>query len=138
MRPNALGRTMSISVVCPACQSKMRAPDAALGRTGRCPRCGHNVTVIVRKWFYRELGQDQGPFSPAEFLELARRQRVGPETLVRKGAEGRWVPVCKIRGLFFGVGDVPARLAPPLATPLPLADTDHDLQALAAMFGDED
>lgn len=129
---------MSISVICPACQSKMRAPDDALGRTGRCPRCGNNVTVIVRKWYYRELGQEQGPFSPAEFLEMARRKRIGPETLVRKGALGRWVAACKIRGLFFGAGDRPARLAPPPTSALPLVDTDHDVVSLAAMFGDED
>lgn len=39
---------MPISVVCPKCQSKMLAPDAAAGKAVRC-KCGGVVPVVVAK-----------------------------------------------------------------------------------------
>jgi DNA-directed RNA polymerase subunit RPC12/RpoP len=34
-----------ISFVCPTCNSKLRAADTLVGRSGPCPRCGEPVVV---------------------------------------------------------------------------------------------
>jgi hypothetical protein len=34
-----------ISVLCPACQARLRAPRQLLGRTSPCPRCKEQVLV---------------------------------------------------------------------------------------------
>jgi hypothetical protein len=36
---------MPLSLACPSCRSKLKAPDAALGKTLQCPRCGAPVLV---------------------------------------------------------------------------------------------
>ncbi len=38
---------MPIPVTCPSCQTRLKAPDAAAGRTTRCPSCGEPVTVVA-------------------------------------------------------------------------------------------
>ncbi len=48
---------MPTRVVCPSCGCKMRAPDGAVGRTGRCLRCKAPVAVPPR--------QGAGPEGPA-------------------------------------------------------------------------
>jgi hypothetical protein len=57
---------------------------------------------MPRLWYYREMGQEIGPLSPLRVLELVGEGLIGPETLVRKGRDGKWVPACKIQGLFIG------------------------------------
>ena len=36
---------MPIHVQCNNCQRRFRAPDAGLGKTGRCPNCGNRITI---------------------------------------------------------------------------------------------
>jgi hypothetical protein len=36
---------LSISVTCPACESKIRAPENMAGRKAKCPKCGQSVAV---------------------------------------------------------------------------------------------
>lgn len=43
--PVFLGFTMTVSLLCPACQAKLKAPEASAGRTLRCPRCRQSITV---------------------------------------------------------------------------------------------
>lgn len=36
---------MSVSVICPSCSAKLRAPDEMVGRKTKCPKCGVRVVV---------------------------------------------------------------------------------------------
>ena len=36
---------MSIVVKCDGCQRKFKAPDAAMGKTGKCPNCGTRIAI---------------------------------------------------------------------------------------------
>jgi ribosomal protein S27E/predicted nucleic acid-binding Zn ribbon protein len=36
---------MSITVKCPSCGQRTKAPDSAAGKVGKCPRCGNKVLV---------------------------------------------------------------------------------------------
>jgi predicted RNA-binding Zn-ribbon protein involved in translation (DUF1610 family) len=36
---------MALSVACPTCGAKLRAPNNAAGRSFKCPKCGKQVTV---------------------------------------------------------------------------------------------
>ena len=36
---------MSVVVECPACSTKLSAPDAAAGRQAKCPRCSRPIDV---------------------------------------------------------------------------------------------
>lgn len=40
---------MSIPVVCPSCHAKMRAPETAVGRKARCPKCKAAISVPVNR-----------------------------------------------------------------------------------------
>lgn len=40
---------MPISVTCPTCNARTRAPDVAAGRRARCPKCGTSVAVPARE-----------------------------------------------------------------------------------------
>ena len=52
------------------------------------------------EWYCRLMGSELGPLTKDELLEMARSFRLTPEDLVRKGANGRWMPGYSIHGLF--------------------------------------
>ncbi|MHB8861869.1 MAG: DUF4339 domain-containing protein [Pirellulaceae bacterium] len=53
------------------------------------------------KWFYQtSAGQPSGPVDSRDLRRLADAGIVRPETLVRKGASGRWVRAEKVQRLF--------------------------------------
>lgn len=98
----ARNHAMPVTVMCPRCAKKMRAPQQARGRLVRCTGCDEPFAVTPRPWFYQIQGQEKGPVCPAVLLALAGQGKVGPDTLVRKGEVGRWVPAARISGLFRG------------------------------------
>jgi hypothetical protein len=55
---------------------------------------------VMSQWYYKVLGQEAGPVSPAELKELAGSGFLTPDVLVRKGADGDWFPAADVRGLF--------------------------------------
>jgi hypothetical protein len=67
---------MPLSVTCPACTARLRAPDAAMGRTLRCPKCKGPVVVPSASGPPAELafapagrdydGDDGSPFEDEE------------------------------------------------------------------------
>lgn len=95
---------MHITVMCPACGQVMRVAPVRLGRTARCVSCDDPFLVSDRLWYYKALGKEQGPIGPEVLASLAGRGMVTPETLVRKGESGRWVPAGIIHGLFPSTG----------------------------------
>jgi hypothetical protein len=52
------------------------------------------------EWYCRLMGAELGPFSGAQLLDMARKHRVTPEDLVKKGTFGEWVPAYRVKGLF--------------------------------------
>ena len=58
------------------------------------------------QWYYRVMGQECGPVSPSDLLELTQRGEILPFTDVRKGAEGNWVTASRVKGLFPVEGDL--------------------------------
>jgi len=38
---------MSISIICPHCGCKIKAPDSAVGKTARCPKCKNAVSITI-------------------------------------------------------------------------------------------
>jgi uncharacterized Tic20 family protein len=38
---------MPVTVACPSCKAKLKAPDALIGKVVRCPGCGNPVQVVV-------------------------------------------------------------------------------------------
>ena len=55
---------------------------------------------MATEWFYRISGETLGPVSGEELLSLAKRGRVRPSTLVRRGIQGAWVNADRVKGLF--------------------------------------
>lgn len=61
------------------------------------------------EWYFQSKGRRFGPITASLLKQHVEAGRVGPETLVRRDAEGDWVPAAQIRGLF---KDVPASVPP--------------------------
>lgn len=62
-------------------------------------------------WYYKVLGEVVGPLSPAQMREKVALGEIGPQTLVRKGAHGRWVMASKVNNLLpASVDDAPVVL----------------------------
>jgi hypothetical protein len=68
------------------------------------------------EWYCRLMGSELGPFSGAQLLDMARKHRVTPEDLVKKGSFGEWVPAYRVKGLF-----AEADMAPSIPVGLPAA-----------------
>ena len=55
---------------------------------------------MAAEWFCQAAGHRYGPITSGELRRLADTGIVTPDTLVRKGADGRWVRAEKVQGLF--------------------------------------
>ena len=58
-------------------------------------------------WYYQVMGEAVGPVLSKELRGKAIGGEVQKDTLVRKGAEGKWVSAIRVKGLFDGI-DTPA------------------------------
>lgn len=84
---------------------------------------------MSEKWYYQIMGEVVGPLSADEVRAHAQNGLITPDTLVRKGAEGRWVTAHRVKGLFDRKPatapsppprqQAPDRREPPVATPEP-------------------
>ncbi|MCL2005521.1 MAG: DUF4339 domain-containing protein, partial [Planctomycetaceae bacterium] len=55
----------------------------------------------MSNWFYYDSnGQKQGPYTSAQFKELAKQGVVTPDTMIET-AEGKTAPARKVKGLTF-------------------------------------
>jgi hypothetical protein len=70
---------------------------------------------MAAEWYYKELGKEIGPLTVSELRRLAKQCDMGPETIVRKGTHGQWVPACKVKGLLAGMPAQPTAITPPPA-----------------------
>lgn len=64
----------------------------------------------MAQWFYQSEGKEVGPIGQAKLRRLAEVGAVSASTLVRKGADGRWISAAKVRGLL-GQSDSPLQVA---------------------------
>lgn len=84
---------------------------------------------MAAEWFVQADGAPLGPLAPADLRRMVQEGRVGAETLVRLGADGKWVAAARVRGLLPdaeakapAAASAPARNAAPVrsAPALPL------------------
>ena len=69
-------------------------------------------------WFCTSAdGQEHGPFSGAQLKQLAAQGKITGVTMVRRGAQGQWVPASRIQGLFATQQSAP--ISPSQASPSP-------------------
>ncbi len=50
-------------------------------------------------WFYQMMGGEIGPLSSAELMGKVQIGQVQADTLVRQGADGKWIPADRWKGL---------------------------------------
>jgi len=70
---------------------------------------------VSQEWFFKSMSAELGPYTPAEMKRFAEMGRIDPDTLVRKGREGKWVAAERVKGLFAQVANRPQ--APPSVAP---------------------
>lgn len=97
-----------IEFACPHCGKQFRAKATAAGKKGLCPGCGKSVEVPnlhtqnkTRYWFYYDTEADaqRGPIPQAEFVELFRSGKLGPDTPVWTKSLKDWQQASSIKGL---------------------------------------
>lgn len=77
---------------------------------------------MAAEWFYRSSDQKSEPVDSRELRRLAETGIVRPDTLVRKGVDGRWVRAERVRGLFQRSTPAPSSslgASPPPPLPMP-------------------
>ncbi|MDA0657597.1 MAG: DUF4339 domain-containing protein [Planctomycetota bacterium] len=60
---------------------------------------------MATQWFCRLMGEDLGPFSSRDMVELVRNRKLTQEDMIRKGSEGSWLPAYLVQGLFDAAGN---------------------------------
>ena len=60
-------------------------------------------------WYVRADNDVQGPFSVAALRAAAAAGQVRPESLVKQGVEGDWIPASRLKGLFREPADARSR-----------------------------
>ena len=58
---------------------------------------------MATEWYVSLGGVERGPFTSSRMEELARAGEITPDTAVKKGAVGAWMPAGKAGGLFEAV-----------------------------------
>jgi len=88
----------------------------------------------MAQWFCRLMGDEIGPLTSAQLLEMARSHKLTPEDYVRKGTEGNWVGAYRVKGLFdedasaSGISKIMTAVSqapPPEAEPAPPVPKQH-------------
>ncbi len=74
---------------------------------------------MANEWYVRIGEKEYGPFASAKLKQLADAGKISPETLVRLGTDGKWVPASKVKGLFESAPTQPSASLPPPDAPQP-------------------
>jgi hypothetical protein len=64
-------------------------------------------------WFFRTKSGEEGPFRPAELMNLAQQGGISRETPLRRSDSDQWVPARRLKGLF--PPEIPSEERPPAA-----------------------
>ncbi len=81
---------------------------------------------MATQWYCKIAGYERGPLSAQALKSMADKGRLQPDTLVRQGPEGSWVPASRVKGLF-SKGGAPATQQ---AKPKSDAKSDSDSSAV--------
>ena len=97
------------------------------------------------EWFYRDYeGQENGPISAADLKRLAQLGEINEKSMIKKSADGRWVPADKVKGLI--IADPPVSTSPGSDPPMPptrrggenvLQDSQYQQSNLGASLTEE-
>ncbi len=75
---------------------------------------------MANEWYVQHGGKQYGPMTSANLKKLAAEGKISPNTTVRLGSEGNWVPAARVQGLFAaGQAAAPRAAQFPAATPPP-------------------
>lgn len=67
---------------------------------------------MASQWYVQVMGEVIGPYTSSELRQEAREGRITPDALVRKGDDGEWMLVDRIKGLFDASGQPVQRSRP--------------------------
>ena len=54
---------------------------------------------MAKPWYFQVMGAEIGPLSSAELKEKVQLGQIEPDTLVRSGSDGKWIPADRWKGL---------------------------------------
>ena len=72
---------------------------------------------MAKPWYFQVMGAEVGPLTSAELMEKVQIGQVQPDTLVRSGKDGKWVPADRWKGL------LPTKEAKPEPPPSPTKES---------------
>lgn len=67
----------------------------------------------MREWYFQVMGQELGPLSAAELKAKVESGQIQPDTMIRRGIDGKWLFAERVKGL------LPERRPEPVVIPLP-------------------
>ncbi len=62
---------------------------------------------MAKPWYFQVMGVEIGPLTPAELKEKVQIGQIQPDTLVRSGTDGKWIPADRWKGLLPAKEDTP-------------------------------
>lgn len=86
--------------ICSYCGKRCKAPTDAVGRKGRCPRCGISLVVpapglLEERWYYAKNPKRLriGPISTSELRQAIQNGSFSSDDMVWKEGTVQWVPI---------------------------------------------
>lgn len=77
---------------------------------------------MAKPWFFQMMGAEIGPLTSVELMDRVKLGQVQPDTLVRSGNDGKWVPADRWKGLLPSKDDKPEPSSTPAKeSPVPTA-----------------
>lgn len=71
---------------------------------------------MAKPWYFQVMGAEIGPLTSAELKEKVQIGQIQPDTLVRSGTDGKWIPADRWKGL------LPSKEIEPEPPPTPTKD----------------
>lgn len=62
---------------------------------------------MAKPWYFQVMGTEVGPLTPSELKEKVLIGQIQPDTLVRSGKDGKWIPADRWKGLLPSKDDTP-------------------------------
>lgn len=72
---------------------------------------------MAKPWYFQVMGTEVGPLTSAELMEKVQIGQIQPDTLVRSGSDGKWVPADRWKGL------LPSKEVKPEPPPVPTKES---------------
>ena len=87
---------------------------------------------MMPELYVRQGEAESGPFNAKQLQDLARSGMLHPESLIRKGTTGRWVPATSVKGLEFPPASSTPALPPAESSTSPHVETALPPEAVGA------